>query len=472
MSARKRRKRSRQPDYRPVILVAAIAATLVLAGTLAWVLVKRDRGNGGRADRADRADHGGSGTPAPPDRADRGGSGTPTPSELAAAVAETDARDPNWRLADIAKGWAKLDPAKNAAPQALSAARQLPNDFGKALEGLDLRRDPSAPLPEPELERVRAVVRSCGPALTEARLLADYSAGQVDVPFDLGRPLDTPLAHLQPLRKTAALLMYDARVRAAAGDAPGAVRSAGSVLVLARCCQDEPISLSQVVNVAINAIAINALEGALTCAGVSDDELLALQWLLETGATETLAVALRGERALIHAAIETNTAGAVSPASHAWFLRTMNRAIDLAAKRVPHYSAEWTSFVADFQRDLPADLRVMPALDKFSASAARGTTYLRTAAVAVAAERYRRAAGAWPTDLPRQLVPKYIAALPTDPYTGDAIRSAQVAQGFSVYVKGEAAVASGEFSAIGARAEKCQGFRLLNPDRRRGGTRR
>jgi hypothetical protein len=385
-------------------------------------------------------------------------------------VAETDKLDPHWRLADIAKGRAKLDPAKNAGRLALSAARQVPDHaLDKARDECVWRRDPSGPAPEPELERLRAVVRAYGPALTEARALADYSAGQIDIDFNFDRPLETKLEHLEPIRRTAHLLAFDARIRTAAGDAPGAVRSAGSILVLARCCRDEPISMSQLVNIAINAIAIDALEQALACTGISDDELLSLQWLLETGGNDTLALALRGERALIHAAIETNTAGTVSPASHAWFLRTMNRAIDLAAKRVPHYSAEWTSFVADFQRDLPADLRVMPALDKFSASAARGTTYLRTAAVAVAAERYRRATGAWPTDL-RQLVPAYIAALPTDPYTGNAIQSARTAQGFSAYVKGEAAVASGEFVAIGAQAEKCQGFRLLNPQRRRTAT--
>jgi hypothetical protein len=443
MGTRKRRTRSRKTNYGPIILVAAICFALVLAGGFAFVLVIRQRGNGDRDNRP--------GAPA-------------STSELAAAVADTDKLDPNWRLADIARTRARLDPEKNCVRLALSA-RQVPDTAFNVLDGRESRRDPSRPPPASEVDRIRSVVQSYGQALSEARGMAGYSAGQFDINFNFDRPLDTKLEAEQMGRKTAALLLCDAEVRAAAGDGPGAVRSAIAILVLARCYQDEPFLISHLLKIAINAIAIDALEQALTCASVSDDELVLLQWLLETGGAETLLSALRGERATIHAAIEKNTVGTVSTASHAWFLRTMNRTIDLTSKGAAYSSPEWTSFLADVRGGLPTDLRVMPALDKISAAGSRGTAILRTTAVAVAAERYRRAVGAWPTDL-RQLVPNYISALPTDPYTGNAIQSAQTPQGFSVYVQGQAATASGEFSAIGTQPEKCQGFRLLNPERR------
>ena len=86
--------------------------------------------------------------------------------------------------------------------------------------------------------------------------------------------------------------------------------------------------------------------------------------------------------------------------------------------------------------------------------------------LAIAAERYRRAKGSWPTDL-TLLAPRYIKTIPNDPYTGGPILHARVALGFTVYVQGRAAVGSGDFSAIGARPENCQGFRLLNAERRR-----
>jgi hypothetical protein len=450
MSPRKRRPRSRRTNYGPVILVAVICFTLVIAGGFAFVLVKRQRGTGGRDERT--------------------GSG-PATSELAAAVAETDKLDPRWRLADLVKARVKLDPERDSAPLAISAARQVQSSALTALDGHEPRGDPAQPVPEFEVQRLRSLVRSYGPAVAEARRMADYSTGQFEINFNFQNPLDTKLEPETHVQKTAYLLFCDSRLRAAEGDASGAVRSSYALFVLARCYNDDPFLISYLARVGMNSIAIDALERALTCAAVSDNELTALQGLLEGQAAETLVLALRGERAARHATIEAKTfaGGDVSPSSHAWFLRTMNRAIGLAGKGGPYYSPEWSSYLDDLRSGPEDGRRITPALDKVRDASARQAAILRTAAVAVAAERYRRAAGTWPTYL-RNLVPDYISSLPTDPYTGNPIQSAQTQQGFTVYVKGLAASASGEFGAIGAKPENCQGFRLLNPERRRART--
>jgi hypothetical protein len=445
MSARKR-KRSRKTGYGPVILVTVICFTLLGAGGVAWVVVKRERGNGA----GDR-------------------SGSSSTSEPAAAIAETDALDPNWRLADIARARAKLAPERNSARLALSAARQVPEAAFSALDGYEPRRDPSGPVPEADLQRVRTALRGCAAAVTEARAMADFSTGQFEINFNFQRPLDTKLEAEMQGRKTAFLLVCDSRLRAAEGDGPGAARATGALLVLARCYSDEPFLISYLVKVAIETIALEALEQALSCAAVSDNDLKVLQGMLEFQAAETPLLALRGERAARQATIEAKTGGDIGPSTHAWFLRSMNRAIALTGKGVPYYAPEWTSFLDELRGGPEDGLRIMPALDKARDAFARRAAILKTAAVGVAAERYRRAAGSWPTEL-RQLVPNYIAALPTDPYTGAPLQSAQVAQGFSVYVKGRAAVASGEFAAIGNKPENCQGVRVVTPNLRRAAT--
>jgi|GEM_PF-3911165 len=449
MSPPKRRKRSRKTNYVPLILVAVICLTII-GGGFTWVIVKRQRGIGGRDDRS--------------------GSGTSS-SELTAAIAETDAIDPQWRLEDLAKARAKLDPNHNAARLAIAAARQVPDSALNALDGTKPLRDPSQPVPEYELQRLRSTLPSCAPALGEARRMADFRTGQFEINFNFQRPLETKLEPETLARKTAFVLVCDSQLRASEGDATGAVRSTAALLILARCYGDDPFLISALAKVGIDTMAIGALEQTMTCAAVSDDELKTLQGMFEGQAAETPLHALRGERATRHAAIEAKTfaGGDVSPSAHAWFLRSMNRSIDLTGKRIPYYSPEWSAYLDNLRNGPQDGMRIMPALDKVHDAFARQAAFLRTAAVAVAAERYRRASGSWPTDL-RQLVPNYIASLPTDPYTGNPIQSAQTAQGFSVYVKGLAAVASGEFGAIGNKPENCQGVRLLNPDRRRART--
>jgi hypothetical protein len=453
MSSRNRRKRSRKNSYGPVILVSGICFALLIVGVVVWVVAKRGHAAGDRA------------------KLDLFGSGGSSTSDLSAAVAETDKLDPRWRLADLVKARAKLDPDRNSARLALSAARQVPeNALNVALDVHEPRGDLSRPVPEFELQRLRPFLRSYGTAVNEARAMADFSAGQFEINVNFESPLDTKLEPETLARKTAGLLLCDTRLRAAEGDGSGAVRSTSALLILARCYNDEPFLIGYLVRIAINTIAVDALEQTLSCATVSDSDLKSLQGLLEGQASETLLIALRGERAVIHATIEAKTgAGAgVSQSSHAWFLRTMNKAIDLAGKGLPYYSAEWTSYL-DSWRNGPEDgKRIAPGVDKIRDASARQAAILRTSAVAVAAERYRRASGSWPTDL-KQLVPNYISSLPTDPYTGNPIQSAQVAQGFSVYVKGLSAFASGEFSAIGSKPDNCQGLRLLNPNLRHGG---
>jgi hypothetical protein len=75
---------------------------------------------------------------------------------------------------------------------------------------------------------------------------------------------------------------------------------------------------------------------------------------------------------------------------------------------------------------------LMPAIIRPSLAYRRGVGNMRCAFVAAALERYRRDHGGWPDTLDA-LVPKYLAAVPTDPEDGKPLRFKRRPDGLVVY---------------------------------------
>src|SRR5262249_39181257 len=90
--------------------------------------------------------------------------------------------------------------------------------------------------------------------------------------------------------------------------------------------------------------------------------------------------------------------------------------IDFQQARLGHFSAGLEVLYYQFQRD----------------SVDRAEFYRTLANVAVAADRYRRARGTWPTSL-AQLVPDHLNAVPLDPISGEALGFQNIAGGIAVY---------------------------------------
>jgi hypothetical protein len=62
----------------------------------------------------------------------------------------------------------------------------------------------------------------------------------------------------------------------------------------------------------------------------------------------------------------------------------------------------------------------------------RNKAELRSAVAALAAERYRWAEGHWPESLD-VLVPRYLVAVPTDPFDGQPLRLKRLSEGLVIY---------------------------------------
>ncbi len=148
-------------------------------------------------------------------------------------------------------------------------------------------------------------------------------------------------------------------------------------------------------------------------------------------------------------------------------LRLLTSAIKMADQPIDTNRQQWQPIDGDL-RGLPERAKkVMPDIVKVRSIMVRSTTEIRAAAIGVAVERYRRAKGDWPTDL-KQLVPDCMAALPTDPQTGESFQLARPYGGVSVYAPpGAGSPSKGEFHTIGSLEYEVIGFRLPEPAARR-----
>src|SRR5438094_284844 len=100
--------------------------------------------------------------------------------ELEAALAELDASDPGWRLEDIEAARPRVPDDENAAKLVQEAVGLLPKNWW--VEELADALDVSPTLLNAEQSKqLRAMLAECGPSVTTARRLADFSRGYMRV---------------------------------------------------------------------------------------------------------------------------------------------------------------------------------------------------------------------------------------------------------------------------------------------------
>jgi hypothetical protein len=254
---------------------------------------------------------------------------------------------------------------------------------------------------------------------------------------------------LQPARDLANALGYDAVLLAQDNEADAALASCRAILNDARAIGDEPLLISQLVRVAIRAIAVRKIERVLAQTQPSDAALLATQRTLEQEAEEPLLLyGVRGERASCDGFLQAIQDGYVtmanlrglmggpgaagglintqdlnivmlvtSPRTHrAAFLRYMNELVEICKRSSEEQDAELKALAARIQKRAPFVVRSLaPAHEKVQQAINRTRAELRATTLAMAAERYRRAFGHWPDQL-QDLVPMFAEHIPLDPF--------------------------------------------------------
>ncbi|HLJ91840.1 MAG TPA: hypothetical protein VKU02_01475 [Gemmataceae bacterium] len=386
--------------------------------------------------------------------------------QLTKTLAELDRADPGWRLEDLEARRPVLADEENSALRALAAHALLPSPWPTnppedepTLEISTRDLAPTMQLSAQQLKLLTAAMTEAEAAVKEAHTLANMPRGRHTIVY-LPNTIAILLPHVQPVRQIANVLTYDAMLRAQLGDVDGALESCRAGVNAGRSLGEEPFLISQLVRMAIRAIIHRSIERTLAQGEPSQAALEALQRLLEEDEPEPLLLyGSRGERALMDKFIVAGQSGQMT---HAELTKAMaalglpgnelgvlffvgtarhnriallefeSRMVELAKLSGPKQSEQLQPLERS-AKDLPFITRLLvPAFAKVAEAHHRTLAELRCDIVALAAERYRRSHGDWPTAL-AELLPEDLKQIPADPFDDQPLRYRRLTDGVVIY---------------------------------------
>ncbi|MBA4189624.1 MAG: hypothetical protein C0467_16690 [Planctomycetaceae bacterium] len=397
-------------------------------------------------------------------------------SELAAAIAECDAADPDWRWTQLNAKRPKVPSQVNGSDRAKAVASEVPG----WIEGEDQQRlfQAAAALPPNSLptamvlERARRQHTKHGSAVALARKFRDAPTGfrEPTPPLPQGLDLDKDDGREAAIK----LISLDSFLAVERGDPDRVVGNLITALNVSRSISDDPFLRSQSIRCGLRQLAVTQLERALAVAEINRGlDQLQTEWGADAEAP-LLRYGLRGERAYYSDLTDKLTASepaaeqakpfvdpefakrfessrgrASIPGDHAAFLRWMTKAI--AATRLP-------------PEEQPAAFKAFPevpstgenSLTSSRAAAAlaqapefwKSVALMRCAVVGIACERYRHKHKHWPETLDL-LPPEFLPAVPNDPFDGKQVKYTKRPDGVTIH-----------------STEKDISFRLWNPEAR------
>jgi len=271
---------------------------------------------------------------------------------------------------------------------------------------------------------------------------------------------DMLLPELAPLRRGAALLAFDARVRAARQDARGALEDVGAVFAMAGHLRSEPVVISVLVAASASNIGVAALEDVLATARPKAEDLEVLKLDEPSPYLRSVAQAFRMEQAVVLSFFIVLSEGSdrealsaahppqaffCEPFTSIWrvfllpddimsYRRVMHRYTVLASRPYHETHTDWKQQDADLRlAEVGLFTRMLvPALSSCGKRAAETDAQYRLACTALAAEKYRAKTGQPPARLDA-LVPDYLDAVPMDPFDGKPLRMAVSQGGILLY---------------------------------------
>ncbi|MGD0649801.1 MAG: hypothetical protein ABSA97_01430 [Verrucomicrobiia bacterium] len=383
-------------------------------------------------------------------------------------------------LTELDKWYPQPPPGENAADVYENAfSRYAKWDYEK-LRVLpvvgDVRRPKRGePLPSQLRETAATYLAESEPAL---RLLhAGVARKRCRYPVSFSEGVETPLPHLNEVRQGARLLSLEATLHAAGGEAQSAASSISAAVALARSLTDEPGLVDQLVRVAVLRIDASCLEDILNRTAFADAQLRELDAALgESETTNGLARALGSEIVihvdLFHRPVKRQLTSMLPPPPPDGFMNSVGFLIPAWYRRpqfyflkasglmeidLLHHLRIMEGYLHAAQLPLPerlaaakfvdSETRKLPkfcvmsnwlcgygsgSMSAFVAKDLAAIASLRCCRTSFALERHRLASGN-PPDRFDELVPTYLAAVPTDPFDGQLLRYKKLENGYVVY---------------------------------------
>jgi hypothetical protein len=372
-------------------------------------------------------------------------------------IREIEEKDPDWTWEALQAKRKPIADADNAALRVDAIAGQLPESWpSDHLRALVMGTQASSGrVDDRQVDVVRDELAKVRAALDEARGLEKFTEG---------RWPNTPMSALRPgqprpgraCKPIAEMLCLDALVQASKQRPGQALTDARAALTAARAIGDDPDLGQQLLRTQCADLACASLQRTLAQVDEpAESDLLRTQQLLESESKEPLLwYALRGERAKADdewaqieagnqvelaflvadktaydlwtadtpvAPVERWLRGGRYKLGKAQYLRQLTGAIQLAQR--PDQAGSWTAFGGP------------PWLPAAASSFSDANALLQCTTAGIAAERYRLANERWPEKW-EDLVPKYLAAVPTYPYSGQPLQLKRLDDGMEVASEG------------------------------------
>jgi hypothetical protein len=421
--------------------------------------------------------------------------------EVAGAVAETEAMDPNWEWEKLNSIRKKVSAEQNGATLIPQIKAVTPTDWDKRWNELTAANETELPanvrLPSPVREKAQGILTNSSESLRLARTLKDRPQGFREYRL-AHNPLDTLLPDVQFTRDVANLLKWSAYVAMEDGDYSQIADDLVAALNASRSIGDEPFLISQLVRMATRNVMVRSMERVLAQTTQPEQlaslRLPALQEALAQDMEEPLLLfGIRGDRAISQVLYQRLGDGTVHlgeiaahqgapqsfteklgwwvyrgrfPSDRAFCLRWFNEAIRMAELPIHEQPAAFEELtpITDDENILA---KLLLAVNKVAEAQWRSVAEARCAVAGIACERFRLKRDRWPTTL-TELCPEFLAEVPLDPFDGQPLRFAKQDDGVIVHSVGRIPLSRASPSRhIGLPDGIEIGFRLWNPDARR-----
>lgn len=285
--------------------------------------------------------------------------------------------------------------------------------------------------------------------------------------FDRGLVrFDTLVPELDYLRQAANLLSLQARWEAAEGNLSAALADTAAIFRLARHAAAEPFIMSVLVGVAIERIGLNTLDQLLATGTPKAEELAPLktvepffyraQVVRSLQAEQAMGLAVYGSLAegdsqvlnIFYAIVADGESQGWTPLAFLgpiWRLYYLaedvesyrqvgQHALGQLSRPYPH-AVQWSRAADEQTRTIATGMisrSLLLTFAKTGVSAARGDACRRLVQLGTALAEYRSAEGKFPAKV-EELVPRYLPAVPLDPFSGEPLRMVPHGRGVAVY---------------------------------------
>jgi hypothetical protein len=183
-------------------------------------------------------------------------------NDLQTAIAELDASDPGWQLADIEKSRHFVPEAENGALVVNAAHDLLPKRWSDDYPDGDDTTPPQIQFRLETLKGFRAIADRCAAALGESRKMRNYPTGRFAIFYSLDY-MSSPVTAQANAREIANLLMVDTFLADQDDQGGRAIDSMLAIVNVGRCYDDEPRLIAQWMRIADLSVAIAAMERTL-----------------------------------------------------------------------------------------------------------------------------------------------------------------------------------------------------------------